>query len=137
MEALMEADEQELQQVPDVGPVVATGIRQFFEERHNREVVEQLRAAGVRWQASEGIRTATKPAVARKTFVLTGTLPTLTRDEAKELIEAAGGKTSGSVSRKTDYVVAGSDAGSKLDKANELGIKVIDEDELRCLLRIG
>ncbi len=135
IEALMMADEMQLQQVPDVGPVVATAIRQFFAEPNNREVVEQLRAAGVHWpqqaaSAKKGVGT-----LAGKTFVLTGTLPSLSREEAKDLLEAAGSKVSGSVSRKTDYVVAGAEAGSKLDRARELGIAVIDEDQLRRLLR--
>jgi DNA ligase (NAD+) len=134
IEALMDADERSLQQVPDVGPVVAKSIHQFFDEPHNREVIEQLRAAGVHWPKAEAAKAAVKSDVARKTFVLTGSLPALTRDEAKELIETAGGKVSSSVSHKTDYVVAGAEAGSKLDKARELGIRIIDEDELRRLV---
>jgi DNA ligase (NAD+) len=133
LDALMEADEAALQRVPDVGPVVAKSIAEFFAEPHNREVIEQLRAAGVRWE--EGAPAAgAAGAAAGKTFVLTGTLPNLSRDEAKALIEAAGGKVAGSVSKKTDYVVAGAEAGSKLDKAQALGVAVIDEDGLRALL---
>src|SRR5512134_2724255 len=133
LDAVMDASEDELLQVTDVGPVVAASVARFFAERHNREVIEQLRAAGVRW--TEGARH--RPAagkVAGKTFVLTGTLPHWTRDEAKDRIEAAGGKVAGSVSKKTDYVVAGAEAGSKLDKARELGIPVIDEARLKTLL---
>ena len=133
LEAVMDASEDELLQVPDVGPVVAASVARFFAERHNREVVEQLRAAGVHWK--EG-RAAPRAAggLAGKTFVLTGTLPNWTRDEAKERIEAAGGKVAGSVSKKTDFVVAGAEAGSKLDKAVELGVAVIDEARLKTML---
>jgi len=120
--------------VPDVGPVLAESIRQFFAEPHNRQVVEELRAAGITWPETEGRERVPAGKLAGLTFVLTGTLPTLSRDEAKEMIEAAGGKVSGSVSKKTAYVVAGTEAGSKLDKATELGIAVIDEDGLRQLL---
>lgn len=100
----------------------------------NVELVEQLRAVGVHWSESEPAAAAPKQ-LAGKTFVLTGTLPTLTRDEAAALIEAAGGKVAGSVSKKTSYVVAGAEAGSKLAKAQELGIAVLDEDQLQELLR--
>ena len=133
LEGLMRADETELQQAPDVGPVVAQSIAHFFGEPHNREIVEQMRAAGVRWPETEGQQTAKLP-LSAKTFVLTGTLPNLTRDDAKERIEAKGGKVAGSVSKKTDYVVAGADAGSKLEKARELGVAVLDEKGLLELL---
>jgi DNA ligase (NAD+) len=122
--------------VADVGPIVAQSVRTFFDQPHNREVVEQLRGVGVTWPEGPGAAVA-KPAAGPlfgKTFVLTGTLPVLTRDEAKEMIEAAGGKVSGSVSKKTDYVVAGSEAGSKLAKAQELGTTVLDEAALLELL---
>ncbi len=136
MDALMAATEDQLLEVKDVGPVVARSIAAFFAEAHNREVVEQLIAAGVEYPKSEGA--AAVPAgpqpLAGKTLVLTGTLPTLSRDEAKELIEAAGGKVSGSVSKKTSYVIAGEEAGSKLDKARELGVTVLDEAGLQALL---
>ncbi|MBL8437977.1 MAG: NAD-dependent DNA ligase LigA [Zoogloeaceae bacterium] len=132
LDALMAADESALQQVADVGPVVAASIAQFFAEPHNVEVVEQLRAAGVHWL--EEAPRPTEGALVGKTFVLTGALPALSRDEAKALIEAAGAKVSGSVSKKTDFVVAGSDAGSKLEKARQLGVTVIDEAQLRGLL---
>ena len=125
---------EQLLEVNDVGPIVAQSIRTFFDQPHNREVVEQLRACGITWAEHDGSADAAPKPLAGKTFVLTGTLPTLTRDDAKELIEAAGGKVTGSVSKKTDYVVAGSEAGSKLDKARELGITVLDEAELRKLV---
>ena len=121
----------------DVGPVVAQSIRTFFDQPHNREVVEQLRASGVDWTESDGTQDRTPRPLAGKTFVLTGTLPTLTRDEAKERIEAAGGKVAGSVSKKTHFVVAGEEAGSKLDKARELQIAVLDEATLLNLLKPG
>jgi DNA ligase (NAD+) len=135
IERLMSASIEQLLEVNDVGPVVAQSIRTFFEQPHNREVVEQLRAVGVRWAEHDGVPVDASPKpLAGKTLVLTGTLPTLSRDGAKDLIEAAGGKVSGSVSKKTDYVVAGEEAGSKLDKARELGVTVLDEAGLRALL---
>ena len=133
LDPLMHANEEELQQVPDVGPVVARSIARFFGERHNREVVAQMRSLGVTWPDSPVTRPPLQP-LAGKTFVLTGTLPDLSRDQAKERIEAKGGKVSGSVSKKTDYVVAGSEPGSKYDKALELGITVLDEQGLLELL---
>ncbi|MDI3513481.1 MAG: ligase [Rhodocyclaceae bacterium] len=133
LDALIAADADALQQVPDVGPIVAKSIAEFFAEPHNREVIEQLRAAGVQWTEGEPQGTVAG-ALAGKTFVLTGTLPTLTRDEAKAMIEARGGKVAGSVSKKTHYVVAGAEAGSKLDKAQALGVSILDEDGLRALL---
>jgi DNA ligase (NAD+) len=134
MDALMAADVEQLQQVPDVGPVVAASIARFFAEPHNVEVVGQLRAAGVAWEEGVPAVAAVSP-LAGKTFVLTGTLPTLTRDAAKELIEAQGGKVAGSVSKKTHYVVAGAEAGSKLEKAQELGVTILDEIQLLSLLK--
>jgi DNA ligase (NAD+) len=122
-----------LLQVPDVGPIVAQCLRQFFDEPHNLEVIEQLRAAGVAWHDGEP-SAQTVSAVAGKVFVLTGTLPSLTRDAAKAMLEAAGGKVTGSVSKKTDFVVAGAEAGSKLEKARLLGVKVIDEEQLLAIL---
>jgi DNA ligase (NAD+) len=118
-----------------VGPVVAESIVDFFAETHNREVVERLVAAGLRWPENEGRIEAARGPLAGKVLVLTGALPSLSRDEAKALIEAAGGKVSGSVSKKTDYVVAGAEAGSKLDKARELNVRVIDEAGLRELVK--
>jgi len=136
LERLMRADEEALRQVPDIGPVVALSIAQFFAEAHNREVIEQMRARGVHW--TEGApRAAAAARLAGTTFVLTGTLPGMSRDEARELIEAQGGKVAGSVSAKTDYVVAGAEAGSKLAKAEQLGIAVLDEAGLLRLLKEG
>ena len=133
LEAVLAADESALQQVPDVGPIVAQSVVQFFAEPHNLQVIAGLRAAGVRYQAVAP-QAAVSGAVAGKTFVLTGALSGLSRDDAKARIEAAGGKVTGSVSKKTDFVVAGSDAGSKLDKAQTLGIQIIDEQQLIALL---
>jgi DNA ligase (NAD+) len=133
LDAIMDASVERLLEVPDVGPIVAESVHTFFAQAHNREVVEQLRACGVTWEESEPAAQAPKP-LAGKTIVLTGTLPTLSRDEAKDLLEAAGAKVAGSVSKKTDYVVAGAEAGSKLDKARELGIAVLDEQGLKELL---
>lgn len=132
MYALMDADVEDLLTVKDVGPVVADSITSFMQEAHNREVIEQLLASGMQLSVEEKVMSA---AVAGKTFVLTGTFPTLTRDEAKDLLEKAGAKVAGSVSKKTDYVVAGTDAGSKLTKAEELGVAVIDEVGMLELLK--
>jgi DNA ligase (NAD+) len=134
LDALLEAQPEDLLQVPEVGEVIAQSIARFFAEPHNREVVVALRAAGVHWSEGQVRRAARSGAAAGKTFVLTGTLPHLSRDEARALIQAHGGRVSGSVSKKTDYVVAGSDAGSKLAKAEELGVVMIDEAELRRML---
>ncbi|KAB2872038.1 MAG: NAD-dependent DNA ligase LigA [Burkholderiaceae bacterium] len=132
---IVDASVEQLLEVNDVGPVVAQSIHTFFAQPHNREVVEQLRAAGVHWPEHDGMATPGAPQpLAGKTFVLTGTLPSWSREEAKAAIEAAGGKVSGSVSKKTDYVVAGAEAGSKLDKARELNVRVLDEAALRALL---
>ena len=133
IDAIMSATEEDLLAVGDVGPIVAQSIRTFFDQPHNREVVEHLRACGINWPAIEASSNAPKP-FAAMTFVITGTLPTLGRDAAKDLIEAAGGKVSGSVSKKTSYVLAGTEAGSKLDKAQELGVTVIDEATLIAML---
>lgn len=137
LEQLMTADEERLRQVPDIGPVVAQSIINFFSEMHNREVIEKLRATGVHWQEGVGTkRTKTiEGRVSDKTFVLTGALPSLSREEVKERIELAGGKVTGSVSKKTDYVIAGDDPGSKYDKAIELGITILDEAQLLQLLQ--
>jgi DNA ligase (NAD+) len=134
LDALILASEDELKQVPDVGPIMAAHIATFFAEAHNREAIAQLRAAGVEWKESEPQREV-QGALAGKTVVLTGTLVALTRDAAKEKLEALGAKVSGSVSKKTSFVVAGAEAGSKLDKANELGIEVWDEARLAEFLR--
>ncbi|WP_066458954.1 NAD-dependent DNA ligase LigA [Castellaniella caeni] len=135
LQAVLQASEDDFLQVPDVGPVVAASIHRFFAEAHNREVVAALQAAGVEPQA-EAALAGDKP-LAGKTLVLTGTLPTLSRDEATRLVLAAGGKVSGSVSRKTAWVVAGEEAGSKLVKAQELGVPVLDEAGLQALLGGG
>ncbi len=134
LDAIMDAGVDQLLQVNDVGPVVAESIHTFFAQPHNREVVGQLRECGITWEEGEPAAGATLP-LAGKTIVLTGTLPTLSRDEAKDMLEAAGAKVAGSVSKKTHYVVAGAEAGSKLEKAQALGIPVLDEDGLRALLR--
>jgi DNA ligase (NAD+) len=131
IEAIMQATPEELEQVNEVGPKVAQAIVEFFAEEKNRELVSQLQSAGVVVTAEKRV---TGSKLAGLTFVLTGTLPTLTREAAKEMIEHAGGKVSGSVSKKTNYVVAGEEAGSKLDKARELGVAVLDEDGLRELV---
>jgi DNA ligase (NAD+) len=134
LEAIMSASEEQLQAVPDVGPVVASRIRAFFSESHNAEVIQKLRDSGVHWQDSEPASTATDGRLAGKTFVLTGTLTGMTRDEAKERIQTLGGKVTGSVSKKTDYVVYGENPGSKLAKAQKLAIETIDQSGLEKML---
>ncbi len=129
LDAIMHAESEQLLAVPDVGPVVAQSIVDFFGEAHNREVVQQLRTLGVHWEEHEGASTQTLP-LSGKTFVLTGTLASMSRDEAKSRLEALGAKVAGSVSKKTDCVVAGTEAGSKLDKARELNVPVWDERQL-------
>jgi len=136
LDPLMAATTDELAAVRDVGPVVAESISRFFAERHNREVIEALRKRGVHWRDMAPQRAAAGK-LAGVTFVLTGTLPSLARDEAKAMIEAEGGKVAGSVSAKTDYVVAGEEAGSKLDKAQALGVPIVDESQLRKMLKAG
>jgi DNA ligase (NAD+) len=136
LDSLLAADEPALLDVPEVGPVLAQSIRQFFAEAHNREVIAQLRAAGVEWPETSPQRKAAGK-LAGLTFVLTGTLPTLAREDAKQLIEEQGGKVAGSVSKKTSYVVAGADPGSKLDRAGELGVPVIDEQQLTAMADRG
>jgi DNA ligase (NAD+) len=133
LDPLLAATPDDLLQVRDVGPVLAEAIHDFFAEPHNREVIAALRSAGVKWTEGPPQRPAAGP-LAGRTFVLTGTLPSLSRDEAKALLEAAGASVAGSVSKKTDYVVAGADAGSKLSKAQSLGVAIIDETELRTLI---
>jgi DNA ligase (NAD+) len=137
LDALMAAaagDGARLQQVQDVGPIVAASIARFFAEPHNVEVIEQLRAAGVHWPEGEP-QAVVASAISGRTFVLTGTLPTLSREAAKEMIEDHGGKVAGSVSKKTDFVVAGAEAGSKLDKAQQLGITILDESQFLELIQ--
>jgi len=132
--AIVAATEDELVEVPDVGPIVASRIRSFFDETHNRDVIKALRDSGVHWQESAPQRSPSKGGLSGKTFVLTGTLPSMTRDEAKQKIQACGGKVTGSVSKKTSYLVYGDKAGSKLAKAQELGVETIDEAGLTVLL---
>jgi DNA ligase (NAD+) len=132
MEALMKASEEDLQQVNEIGPRVSAAICEFFSEPKNVALVERLRKAGLKFTGQKKQRGT---ALAGKTFVLTGTLAHYTRDEARKLIEDAGGKVAGSVSKKTDYVVAGAEAGSKLDKARELGVAVVDEKEMEDLVK--
>ncbi len=134
IDRLMDASEAQLLEVRDVGPVVAASLRHFFDQPLHREVVAQLCAAGVHWPEEQGTASDAPRPLLGMTLVLTGTLPTLGRDAAKDLIEAAGGRVSGSVSKKTHYVVAGEEAGSKLDKARELGLTVLDEAGLLALL---
>jgi DNA ligase (NAD+) len=131
IEAVMAASAEELERVEEVGPRISQAILEFFSDKENRKLVQRLESAGVDMTAEKKQRSAQ---LAGLTFVLTGTLPKMTRDEAKEKIESAGGKTAGSVSKKTSYVVAGEEAGSKLDKARELKVQVIDEEELLALL---
>ncbi|MDQ5903656.1 MAG: ligase, partial [Pseudomonadota bacterium] len=136
LDRLLVADEATLMNVPDIGPIVARSIVAFCQEPHNLQVIDDLRAAGVSWPEGEP-QGVVSGALVGKTLVLTGTLPTLSRDEAKALIEAEGGKVSGSVSKKTDFVVAGAEAGSKLEKAVALGVPVLDEAQLQELLKKG
>lgn len=134
LDELMDAGEERLQQVPEIGPVVARSIAQFFEEPRNREIIQRLRQAGVRWEEGRR-RTAKETPLSGKTFVLTGTLSGMSREEAKEKIEAAGGKAASAVSKKTDYVVAGVEPGSKLAKAETLGVEVLSEEAFLALLK--
>jgi len=131
---VISATDEELQGVADVGPVVASRIRSFFDEQHNLDVIDRLQEYGVEWPESEPVEASEEGALSGKTFVITGTLPTLTRDEAKEMIQLAGGRVTGSVSAKTDYLVAGEKAGSKLSKAEKLEVPVLDEAELGKLI---
>jgi DNA ligase (NAD+) len=133
LERVMNADVEALQDVPDVGPVVAASIAEFFRERHNRDVVAAMRRRGITWDERDIAPAAARP-LAGKTFVLTGTLDSLSRDDARDRIESLGGKVAGSVSKKTDYVVVGADPGGKYEKARELGIPVLDERSLLELL---
>lgn len=134
LDALMQASEELLLEVSDVGPVVAQSVRIFFEQPHHQEIVAQLKACGVHWEEGPPAERAHQP-LTGKTVVLTGSLPNLSRDEAKAMLEAAGAKVAGSVSQKTSYVVAGTEAGSKLDKATALGVPVLDEAGLLKLVQ--
>jgi len=134
LQSIIEADTETLLNVPDVGPVVAQRIRDFLDERHNLDVIDQLRELGVHWQDTDPAQVAEGGPLAGMTFVITGTLPDMTRDEAKSLILSKGGKVTGSVSAKTSYLLAGEKAGSKLTKAQDLGVEVIDLDGLYRLV---
>jgi DNA ligase (NAD+) len=135
MEKIATASRDELQAAPEVGPKVAESIFLFFREPQNQALIERLKAANLSFEYT--VRRRTGGPVAGFTFVLTGTMPSLSREEAKHKIEAGGGKVAAAVSRKTTFVVAGKDAGSKLDKARELGVAVIDEVELLAMLAGG
>ncbi|MCH7831015.1 MAG: NAD-dependent DNA ligase LigA [Proteobacteria bacterium] len=134
LEKLVTASEDELQGIQDIGPVVAARIRAFFDEEHNLNVIARLREYGVEWPEFDPTGTKKDGKLSGKTFVLTGTLPNLTRDQAKDLIQAAGGKVTGSVSKKTDYLVAGAKAGSKLANAEKFDVAVLNEGDLRSLV---
>ena len=133
IEKLSEATNEELAQIYEIGEVVAGSIAEWFAQKRNRRLIERLKAAGVKMTLSEAGGRAAPRVFEGQQFVLTGTLPTLKRDEAKAYIEARGGRVTGSVSKKTDFVVAGEEAGSKLAKAEELGIKILAEAELLSL----
>ena len=131
---LQAASEEGLQEVPDVGPIVAARIHAFFAEPHNLDVIAALQNSGVTWPESDPVEVPADGALSGKTFVITGTLPSMTRDEAKDLIQSAGGKVVGSVSGKTNYLVAGDKAGSKLAKAERLNVEILDEAALSNLV---
>lgn len=135
LQSLQEASEEAIQEVPDIGPVVAAHVHTFFQQKHNREVIAALREVGVTWKDQQRKSAAAEGPLAGKTFVLTGSLDSMSRDEASDRIVALGGKVAGSVSKKTSYVVAGAEAGSKLAKAQELGVEVLDEKAFLKLLR--
>jgi DNA ligase (NAD+) len=138
MTRLLDASIEDLQNAPEIGPVVADSVCAFFAEPHNRDLIARLAAAGVNMEtqlpAPAPANEAAAGPLAGKTFVLTGTLTSMTREQATEALERLGAKVAGSVSRKTSYVVAGSDAGSKLEKAQQLGVEVLGEDEFRALI---
>jgi DNA ligase (NAD+) len=134
IERLQNASIDELMSLNDIGGIVAHSIIDFFSEVHNQEVINQLLLLGISYPINENKAQVDNLVLLGKTFVLTGTMPNLTREQAKELIESCGGKVSSSVSAKTSYVVAGADAGGKLTKAEQLGVTIIDEDELKQLL---
>jgi DNA ligase (NAD+) len=135
LDAIADASTEQLTQTHDIGEVIAASIHEWFRNPRNRDLIDRLRAAGLNFtSATYAAAPAADSPIAGKTFVLTGTLPTLKREEAAARIEAAGGKVSGSVSKKTDYVVAGEEAGSKLTKAQELRIPILDEEALLKLL---
>lgn len=131
---LMNASQEEINQVHEIGPKISESVTNFFSDKHNLKLVERLRKAGLKFEIDKSITQKINPLFANKTFVLTGTLEKYKRDEAAKIIEDLGGKTSSSVSKKTDFVLAGSDAGSKLEKARSLGVKVIDENEFQSMI---
>jgi DNA ligase (NAD+) len=135
LQSLQEASEEAIQEVPDIGPVVAAHVHTFFQQKHNREVIAALREVGVTWKDQQRQAAAAEGPLTGKTFVLTGSLDSMSRDEASDRIVALGGKVAGSVSKKTSYVVAGAEAGSKLAKAQELGVEVLDEKAFLKLLK--
>jgi DNA ligase (NAD+) len=139
IDALAQAPAEELAEINDIGPVIAESVQQFFAQEENRRTIERLRAAGVRLDAPapDGDASAMAQTLQGKVFVLTGTLPTLTRNQARDLITAAGGRVTSSVTRKTDYVVAGEDAGSKYQQAERLNVPILDEADLHQLLQAG
>ena len=128
------ASAEDLQTIDDVGPVVASRLRAFFDEEHNLEVIARLQEYGVNWPEGDPVKTSKLGAFTGKTFVITGVLPSMSRDQAKEFIQSQGGKVTGSVSSKTDYLVAGEKAGSKLSKAEKLEILILDEPDLKNLV---
>ena len=130
---LMKAKTETLENIMDVGPIVANSIHTFFHQKHNREVIQRLQKRGVHWDDIEVVD-QDQQTLAGKTFVLTGTLKSMTRDEAKAKLQALGAKVAGSVSKKTDYVVVGADPGSKARKAEALGVTILDEKQLQKLL---
>jgi len=133
LDALMGADRETLEQVPNIGPAMAEDIAEFFHEQHNCDVIAALRRAGVRWPAAKRRPKEGLP-LAGKSFVLTGTLSSLSRDDAKRKLQARGATVSGSVSKKTDFVIVGEEPGSKYDRARELGVKTLNEKEFMKLL---
>ena len=134
IDALMNAEPAEIERVQDVGPIVAASIHEFFREPHNRDVIAQLRARNVTWPAVEAPAATGSSPFSGKTAVLTGTLAGMTRDEAEKRILALGGKVSSSVSKKTDFVIAGAEAGSKLARAEQLGVRILDEEQFLRML---
>jgi DNA ligase (NAD+) len=135
MDAILEAPLELLQGVPDVGPVVAASVRAFADEPHNRALITKLAQAGVNMTSQQpAVEVVAKGPLAGKSLVLTGTLSTMTREEAQAAVERMGGKVSGSISRKTSYLVVGADAGSKLEKARQLGVRELTEEEFRKLI---
>jgi DNA ligase (NAD+) len=137
MDAILDAPLETLQAIPDVGPVLAASIRSFADEPHNRELIARLKAAGVNMESQlPPVEVAAAGPLSGKTFALTGTLSSMTRDEATAAIERLGGKVSGSVSKKTSYVVVGDEPGSKLAKAEALGVPILDEEEFKRLITL-